>query len=230
MKKLSTLIAIILIATIGGVYATWNYAGTSTNIGVQHNQTVILEDATQNDAAGMFTMTNNITSIAITPDSQTSKNAVLVATYSTTEKYPIFNLTFKPAINAGDDIEGNAITSYVYFGTERTFTWDKDGDGTEFAPVDLFVFPNGKSAPITIDTADKTTSAYFWEWNQSAGVFECEITFADITDIIKFNDPEDGYVVTLPSIDDYNLFKNQVLFGGHSLQLHMHISNIAPTV
>ena len=51
MKKLSILVAIIVIVTIGGVYATWNYAGTSTEIGQQVNQTITLENAVQDGAA-----------------------------------------------------------------------------------------------------------------------------------------------------------------------------------
>ena len=216
MKKLSTLIAIILIATIGGVYATWNYAGTSTDIGLQNNQTVTLENAVQDGAAGTYTMTHNITSINITPDSQETKNALVTATYSSGTA-PQFVLTFKPATNAGNVIETKALTSYVYFGTERSFTW---GDPA----VPLFSFPVGKAAPLTIATADQTSATYHWEWVEAEDVFKCIIDFASITDIINFATP-----VTLPSIEDYNLFKTNVFFGGHTLQLHMHISNIAPT-
>lgn len=217
MKKLSTIIALILIVTIGGVYATWNYAGTSTDIGLQQNQTVTLENSVQDGAAGVYTMTHNISSINITPDSQETKNATLVATY-TSGTAPQFVLTFKPATNAGDVIETKALDSYIYFGTERTFTW-----GDPAAP--LFNFPVGKGSPITIKTADQTSAEYHWEWVEAEGVFKCTITFASITDIIAFNT-----TVTLPSIEDYDLFKTNVFFGGHTLQLHMHISNIAPTV
>jgi len=217
MKKLSTIIALILIVTIGGVYATWNYAGTSTDIGIQNNQTVTLENSVQDGAAGEFTMTHNIASINITPDSQETKNATIVATY-TSGSAPTFVLTFRPATNAGDTIELNALDSYVYFGTERTFTW-----GTP--ATDLFTFPKGKTTPINIKTADQTSAPYHWVWDVEAEVFKCTIEFSSITDIIDF-----ATDVHLPTIEDYNLFKSNVFFGGHTLQLHMHISNIAPTV
>lgn len=229
MKKLSILIAMILCATIGGVYAPWNYAGTSTDIGLQINQTVQLEQSTQNGAAGTYTLSHNITAINITSDDQATKNATIVASYSQGGSAPIFELTFKPATNAGDVIETNALTSYVYFGTERAFTWDHD-DNPETAKVNVFTFPCGKpiadkQQPKVIATADQQTEGPKWTWDKSAGVFKCTLTFAEITDIITFESN-----VQLPTIEDYNRFQNEVFFGGHSLQLHMHISNIAPTV
>ena len=216
MKRISIIVAIVLIATIGGVYATWNYPGTSTNIGLQQNQTITLENAVQDGAAGSYTLTHNISSINITPDGQDTKNAKLVATYSSGSA-PEFILTFKPTINAGDQIEEKALASYVYFGTERTFVWGEPS-------TTLFTFPVGKTSPITIFTADETTEEYHWEWIQADGLFKCTITFSDITDIVNFNT-----TVHLPTIEDYNKFQQDVFFGGHSLQLHMHISNIAPT-
>ena len=229
MKKLSILIAMILCATIGGVYAAWNYAGTSTDIGLQINQTVQLEQSSQNGAAGTYTLSHNITAINIAPDDQSTKNATIVASYTQGSSAPIFELTFKPATNAGNVIETNALTSYVYFGTERAFTWDHDAN-PETAKVNVFTFPCGKpipdkQQPKVIATADQQTEGPKWTWDQSAGVFKCTLTFAHITDIITFESN-----VQLPTIEDYNRFQSEVFFGGHSLQLHMHISNIAPTV
>ncbi len=227
MKKLSILIAMILCVTIGGVYAAWNYAGTSTDIGLQINQTVQLEQSSQNGAAGTYSLSHNITAINITPDDQTTKNATIVATYSQGNA-PVFELTFKPATNAGDVIETNALTSYVYFGTERSFIWDHDAN-SETEKVNVFTFPCGKpiadkQEPKVIATADQQTEGPKWTWDQAAGVFKCTLTFASITDIITFDSN-----VHLPTIEDYNRFQSEVFFGGHSLQLHMHISNIAPT-
>ena len=215
MKKLSTLIALVLIATIGGVYATWNYAGTNTNIGIYENQTITLENAVQDGAAGTFTLEHNIKSINIAPDDQLTKNAVIVPTYtSTSDTKPSLTLTFTPATNAGDVIERDALAAYVYFGTERSFTWNGKA---------VFTFAVNSTKPIKIDTADKTASQYHWEKQGSS--FVCKIEFADISNIVALNVDNP---ISLPTIDDYNQFQQEVFLNGHTLQLHMHLTNINP--
>lgn len=216
MKKLSTLIAIILIATIGGVYATWNYAGTTKDIGVQENKTVTLENAVLDGAAGTYTLTHNIASINITPNNQEDKLATIVATYTSGDK-PVFTLTFDAAPNAGV-IRDEALASYVYFGTERDFSWDW---GEEITDTNLFVFANGKTSPMTINVYDED-NAQEPAWNKvQEGKFTCEITFNSITDIINF-----AHDLYLPEINDYNALLS--LFGTHNIALHMHLSNIDP--
>lgn len=218
MKKLSTLIAIILIATIGGVYATWNYAGTTTNIGVQENKTITLEDAVLDGAAGTFTLSHNINTIVITPVDQETKEAQVFATY-TSGNAPVFTLTFTPAPNAGS-IADYALTSYVYFGTENDYKWDWDKN-PETESTSLFKFPNAsKAEPYVINATNETGGDYTWV--EEDGKFTCTITFAKITEIIDF-----AQVLKLPEIDDYNALVSA--FGTrHTIALHMHLSNIAP--
>lgn len=210
MKKLSILVAIIVIVTIGGVYATWNYAGTSTEIGQQVNQTITLENAVQDGAAGSYTLSHNIASISIAPNNQEDKLATLVATYTDGSSAPKLRLTFTPAANAGDDIEANALASYVYFGTERDFTW-KGGS--------MFTFANGKTSPMSIGAVNSGAATV---WTKDGSTFTCELTFASLEELIEFSSN-----IYLPTIDDYNEFLAE-LGGSHSIQLHMHISNKQP--
>ena len=44
MKKLSIIAALALVTTIGGVYATWNYAGTKVEQ-VSHSKNIVITDA-----------------------------------------------------------------------------------------------------------------------------------------------------------------------------------------
>ena len=55
MKKLSTLIALLLCVTVGGVYATWTYTSDAVDIMDVTKEAVIeLENATTSGAAGTF--------------------------------------------------------------------------------------------------------------------------------------------------------------------------------
>ena len=215
MKKISLLVAILLVATIGGVYATWNYAGVATDIGIHTNQAITLENAVQNGQAGTYTLTTNLTAINIAPNTQEDKIATLVPTPGNTDI--VLTLKFQPTINAGEDIETNALLSYVYFGTEREFTWKGNP---------MFTFANGKAKPIIIREADETPNEGEYKWtkpSQDADYFICEITLP-FEKVIAF-----AQTIQLPTIDDYNNFL-AALGGAHSIMMHLHLSNIAPTV
>ena len=211
MKRLSLLVAILLIATIGGVYATWNYAGTTKDIGVQEYQAITLESAVQDGAAGSYTLTHNLKTIAIAPNNQDEKLAVLVPTFTDGSTQVKLTLTFTPSTNAGDEIEANALTSYVYLGTERTFTYGEPA-------TEIFTFEKGKTAPITIGAANSTEP---YKWTKIGASFTCEITL-DFEDVIAF-----AQEIRLPTIDDFNAFL-AALGNAHTINMHLHISNINP--
>ena len=58
MKKLSLLVALLLIATIGGVYATWTYVGND-QIHTFSPKGVIMEDVEIEGTVGSYTIESN---------------------------------------------------------------------------------------------------------------------------------------------------------------------------
>jgi len=213
MKRVSLIVAIMLIATVGGVYATWNYAGTTTDIGVQENQAIALENAVQDGAAGTYTLSHNLKTISIAPNNQQDKLATLVPVMTDGADTVKLTLTFTPTVNAGDVIEENALTSYIYFGTERVFTY-----GTP--ATDVFSFKYGKTDYITIGAAN-SAETYKWDDTDDDGTFTCEIELP-FADVVKFTNE-----ISLPTIDDYNAFL-AALGNAHTIQMHLHLSNIIP--
>ena len=59
MKKLSLLIAMILCATIGGVYAAWNYALTDDIADAFEEIKISVEDAELTGSNGTYKITSN---------------------------------------------------------------------------------------------------------------------------------------------------------------------------
>ena len=210
MKKITLIVAALVIATIGGVYATWNYAGVATDIGIQTNQAITMENAVQNGQAGTYEMTTNLTAINITPNTQEDKIATLKPTMDGDNV--VITLKFTPTVNAGDDIEKNALTSYIYFDVERDFKWNGE---------DIFLFAHDATQAIVINRADSTEEGYKWETTDEIDYFTCTITlnFAELVAI------QAG--IELPTIDDYNDFI-AAIGGSHNIMIHMHLTNIAP--
>lgn len=97
MKKLSLIMAMVLIATIGGVYAAWQYAeGAPTS--AHRDITITLEDPQLTTAKGTLTYVEDNLLMRIDQESSVSWNAVLKITGSVTFKY-----TKATGVGASDD-------------------------------------------------------------------------------------------------------------------------------
>ncbi|MBQ4097781.1 MAG: hypothetical protein IJC72_00590 [Clostridia bacterium] len=60
MKKFSALIALFLCVTIGGVYATWTYAGSDDITDALYEAKVTVTDAAYSGANGTFKVESNL--------------------------------------------------------------------------------------------------------------------------------------------------------------------------
>ncbi len=214
MKKLSILIAILLIATIGGVYATWNYVGTTTDIGIEHGQAIKLENSVLDGPAGSYGFDCNITALSIAPNNQTDKIATLVPTYSGGDAAPKLTITFTPSAHCGDDIELNGIDTYIYFDFEREFKYEGD---------DIFTIEHGANKALKISKINGTGD-YDYVWTKDGSNFKIEIDDLALADIIALS--QDFQLI---DIDAYNNFLVG-LGNSHTISLHMHIENINPKV
>ncbi len=87
MKKLTILIALALIVTIGGVYATWNYAnGTATKGEAYLDEVTKITEKVEGLAKGKITVDSNTLAITI-DDADNNHVAELIITGEITFKY-----------------------------------------------------------------------------------------------------------------------------------------------
>lgn len=142
MKKLSVLIALMLCVTIGGVYATWTYAGTNDIADAYAEAKVTIADAELTGANGTYKVESNL--VLTVDQANDDHEAELVFEANNSE--PIFlKVTFTPAANAPQTIKDNAVPSELYFTTttDMEYKMDADGNYSETGTgKDIFTFSN----------------------------------------------------------------------------------------
>lgn len=185
MKKLSTLIALILCVTIGGVYATWTYTGstiTSVDRTLSHGMAA---SVTEGDV-GVFEITNNNVDISIDQTAAGNYSAKLVITGGVT-------VTFTPNAGAPEDVINNAIPTHAVIYT-------KNAEANKYEGSEIYV-------------KNSTTSEIDLSWVKgSDGKFTANITAEQIDSLLdlgadfvldteakyqEFHALEEGVTITL---------------------------------
>ena len=181
MKKFGILIALCVLLTVGGVYATWIYSGNQ--IDAQTEPFVSKMGGLDHEGnSGSYSFTNNSLDFAVEPDTQETKITTIVwGTGSMqlvlTPKTDINDAMLQKALNATITVELASSTAGEYKG-ETVYTIDPN-----FA--------------VTL-TADDWTSHNDGEYYTHA------ITADEIEDAITIGN------FHLPSEDDYNEFKTAI--------------------
>lgn len=142
MKKLSVLIAIMLCVTIGGVYATWSYAGTDDIADAYAEAKVTITDAELTGANGTYKIESNL---VLTVDQANEKHEAKLVFSSNNSDAIFLKVTFTPAANAPKTIKEEAVPSELYFTTSTTMEYKMDDDGNYSEsgnPTDIFTFTN----------------------------------------------------------------------------------------
>ena len=142
MKKLNVLIALMLCLTIGGVYATWSYAGTNDIADAYAEAKVTIADAELTGANGVYKIESNL---VLTIDQANEQHEAKLVFSANDGKEIFLKVTFTPAANAPQDIKNNAVPTELYFGTTLPMQYKIDGDGNyseSGTPTDIFVFTN----------------------------------------------------------------------------------------
>ena len=126
MKKLSVLIALMLIVTITGVYAVWSYAGTNDIADAFAESKITIADVELTGANGVYTIESNL---VLTVDQANDKHEAKLV-FSANDGNPVhMTVTFKPATNAPAAIKENAVPSELYFGTTAPMQYKIDAQG-----------------------------------------------------------------------------------------------------
>lgn len=178
MKKLNVLIALMLCLTIGGVYATWSYAGTADIADAYAEAKVTIADAELTGANGIYKVESNL---VLTID-QANEDHEAKLVFSSNNGEDIFlKVTFTPAANAPQAIKDNAVPTELYFGTTVPMQYKIDGDGNyseSGTPTDIFVF----TKPADDDFDPNVT------WNPEAdGSFTYTLNADDLQSMISLS-------------------------------------------
>lgn len=131
MKKLSLLISLILCVTIGGVYATWTYAGNDV-ADAEYESVIRLTDANITGSQGVYSVESNL-KLMINQKADGDYTAVLEFTTvdPADTRAPFLKITFTPdEKKASDNTKANGIPSELYFTTTSTMQIKvKEGTG-----------------------------------------------------------------------------------------------------
>lgn len=174
MKKLNALIALIVLVTIGGVYATWTYAGTNDIIDGTKEILVTLEDATTSGANGTYSISSNV-ELIIDQESASSHKAVLIFNDNAE-----VTITFTPSINAPKEIKENGVASKYKFGTTTAMTYSVDQDGnydkTNGEAKDIFLFANSTEKDFTWTKNTKADGTFYFTYTFDLAALKTEIS------------------------------------------------------
>ncbi len=142
MKRLSVLVALLLCVTIGGVYATWSYAGTNDIADAYAEAKVTIADVELTGANGVYKVESNL---VLTVDQANNDHEAMLVFGSNNGEEIYLKITFTPAANAPQTIKDNAVPSELYFGTTTDMKYSIDTEGNydpNGTPTDIFKFSN----------------------------------------------------------------------------------------
>ena len=141
MKKITILSSLLAFATVGGVYATWTYAGTNDIVDAFTEAKVTLEGATLNGSNGIYTVTTNL---VMTIDQHSENNHTAVLNYASNNGDPMhITIRFTPAAFAPEEIKKTGVPTEYYFGTTVAMQYKIDANGNYSAsgtPTNIFKF------------------------------------------------------------------------------------------
>lgn len=198
MKKLSLLIALALILSIGGVYATWSYAGAAAE-GSHKHFGIDLADVTQDVAEGVITGITTDMDIEL-DQADGSYNAKAVIT-------GLMSFAFKPNAGASDDVLANGIT--------LQWTLEQSATPMQYEGVDVFAVDStpvslGNGIPITAENAPADSPTALEpgkDLTSYIGGFYVKIIPSDVEDKLTVN-------LNLPTYADYQAFQTGSLSSG----------------
>lgn len=164
MKKISILITLLLLLTVGGVYATWSYAGTNDIADAFAEAKVTIEDVELIGANGTYKIESNL----ILSVDQANENHEAELVFASNDANPIYlKVTFTPAQNAPQSIKENAVPTELYFGTTTVMQFKIDSEGNydeNGTATDIFTFSNPSdgifSPNVTWHEEDNGTFTY----------------------------------------------------------------------
>lgn len=202
MKKLSTLIAMILCVTIGAVYAGWAYSKPGEKIATYEDEAfVTMDSAEEKGSQGTFNITHNF-KMKIVPlaDKEPSTNVPNANHVTALQFYTIaenaevmpdenalITIKFTPNASADVDIKKYGPDANLYLIDSTVLT--TVGKPMQYDDKDIFDYEYTQAAPLTVD----------WGEPDAEGVFTVTLKAAEVISL-----SEQFY---LGSIEEFGDFK-----------------------
>ena len=187
MKKLSVLITILLIVTMGGVYATWSYAEANAAESHQH-MSINLESATTNLAEGVIHNVINSMNVLI-DDADDDYTAEITVTGK-------MGFVFVPNAGASDDVVENGIA--MQWQLEQT------NPGVQHGGDNIFTI--SQANPTTLNSTkitDGNKTDFGVDLSTYIGGFYVEVDATAVSAVLSIE-------LELPTYEDYTTFKGEL--------------------
>ncbi len=184
-KRLSLLVALILLVTVGGVYATWSYAATA-GVTETRNKAVSLAPATMDGSLGTYEVLSE--EFTLTIDQAGVGDYTPVLKFTLAKDDGSLDFKFTPNNVASNELKEVGIDSTVSFTSAMTH----EGQA-------IFTFPS----EIHIGTVG-SGETYCWE-KQDDGSFICSIPNSELSNYIQL-----AYTEDLDTHAKYEAFETSV--------------------
>ena len=227
MKKIGLWMAALTAVTVGGVYATFNYADSNDMNRSMSDTAIGVANGVQDGAAGELDV--NAKGLIIMVDSAAT---ILGNNLGTTNAHKAMIqtsgeivVTFTPKAGLQEtDILDNGIHTKVYFkaswGDVAAWKYDSNDDST----ADMQVLASLNTTAIEIHQVDETEQTHRWTKDNNTGTFTFTIT-ADQLFGTNGEDPILGSAllvlndIVLETYDEYNAFEDS--FSAKNLEAHV---------
>lgn len=184
MKKLSLLIALCMLVSIGGVYATWIYSEGAAHPNDEISVAFGMVDYLAQGAAGTYGYVSNSLDFQIDQTSATSYKPKMV--WGPTAKV---TLKFTPAANANQAAINDALACTITVSGTNL-------DTATFGGSPIFSLDN--TSPIDLEPSD-------WGDPDVNGVYSYTLNATQISHMIRIRDD-----ITLPTLTEYSSFKTAI--------------------
>ena len=185
MKKLSLLIALMLLVTVGGVYATWSYAGTNDIADAYAEAEVTIKNVELTEANGTYKIESNL---VLTVDQANEDHEAKLVFGSNDGQAVYLKVTFTPSANAPKTIKDNAVPSELYFGVTTPMQYKMDASGNyadDGTAVDIFKFKNPSDGTLnnTFTWSKNADGTFVYELDETALKEQIQLSQTFVLDI-----------------------------------------------
>lgn len=200
MKKMGILAATLACVTVGGVYATWNYAGTA-NVPLKIDETTLtLTDAHKSGEYGSYTITKS-NDFKMVIDSEASEGGVTGSHKAVLVIKGSITISFTPNPTASEEVKKNGIETKFFFAPSGGIdTWKCDDPSTPVKDtMNIFTHFDTDEHIIKVGTGASDS------WTKEGNAFTYTITDTQLKDYFQLSD------ITLDTYEKYETFRDDLV-------------------
>ena len=167
MKKLSLLLVLAVLLSVGGVYATWTYASTDAISAVSTTASITLTGVTEEGAVAYGAYSIDATSMALQVDQDESRLFNTVLEHVNPDAPGAIVITFTASGTAPFDIQENGVTSYFY--PDHSIEDAKFDDGHGAGARSIFYFEDATGYHTIYPVGEGLAGDGSDEWKPAPG-------------------------------------------------------------